>query len=199
MKRFISMNLAVLMVLIPQLVRAIGSGYFVEPSVGYRTELIKLTDLSNQQSQVKMVTPSYGLKLGIRSAAGIDINLAGDYSSGQAEQTPLIEPNRFSHKMAALQLGINAMGAMKIYLGYAFLNELQIEKGTLNSDLNLKGPAYQAGIQLRLLPLFTIGAHYNLNQFDHVSGTSYIAGNKIESYFNKLDSQDYSFNLSLTF
>lgn len=175
------------------------AGSFLEPSIGYRTEVIKLTDKLNNQSEVKTNTPTYGLKLGYRSAAGIDINLAGDYSSGNADRTPLAEKVNFSHKMAAVQMGINALGAMKIYLGYAFLNELNIEKGAFNSDLILKGPAYQAGVQFRLFSAVSIGAHYNLNQFDQVSGSSYLLGEKIDTYFNKLDSQDYSFNLSLTF
>lgn len=187
--------------LIPQLATAsmMGSSYFFEPSVGYRIEQIKLTDKLNTESQFKMNTPTYGLKLGYRSATGIDLNLAGDYSSGKAEHSPINESVNFTHKMVAVQLGINALGSMKMYLGYAFMNELQLEKGAFHSDLNLKGPSYQVGLQLRLLSSLSVGAQYNLNQFDQVKGTAYMAGDKIDSYFNKLDSSDYSFNLSLTF
>ena len=198
MKRFIY---ALLLILTPKFVNAsmMGSSYFIEPSVGYRTETIKFTSLTNNASQIKMNTPTYGLKLGYRTALGIDFNFAGDFSNGKADWTPLEEKNNFTHNMVAFQLGINAMSAMKIYLGYAFMNELKVEKGLLNSDINLKGPAYQAGIQFRLFPLISVGAHYNLNQFTEISGSGYNLSDKVDSYFNKLDSQDYSFNLSLTF
>ncbi len=176
-----------------------GNSYFFEPSVGYRTEVIKLTNKLNVESQMKMQNPSYGLKIGYRSPTGIDLNLAGDYSTGKTEWTPTQERNNFTHRMAAAQLGINALGAMKIFLGYAFMNELQVEAGLLNPNIILKGPAYQAGIQLMLFSNVSVGAQYNVNQFDTVAGTSYTAGDKVEQYFNKLDSVDYSFNLSLTF
>ncbi|MBC7742076.1 MAG: hypothetical protein H7061_07760 [Bdellovibrionaceae bacterium] len=176
-----------------------GNSFFFEPSVGYRNELIKLTNKANVESQMKMMTPTYGLKLGYRSPTGIDLNLAGDYSSGKTEWGPLTENNNFSHKMAAVQLGVNAMGAMKIYLGYAFMNELKVEAGLLNSDILLKGPAYQAGIAFNLFSNVAASAQYNLNQFDEISGTSYTASDKVQHYFNKLDSVDYSFSLSLTF
>ena len=188
---------AAVVMLIPNLV--MGSSYFFEPSIGYRTERVKFTDKVNNQSQLKMQTPTYGLKLGYRSLLGVDLNLAGDYSSGNAEWSPLTEKVSFKHTMAAVQLGISALGAMKIYLGYAFLNTLQIDKGLLNSDLNLSGPAYQAGLQFRLFSSVTLGAQYNLNQFNKVTGTNFTLVEKTESYFNKLDVEDYFLSLSISF
>ncbi len=172
---------------------------FFEPFLGYRSENIKLTDRLNNQSQLKMANPSYGLKLGFRSMMGVDLNLAGEYSSGKSEWGPNTEKVGFKHSTAAVQLGINALGAMKIYLGYAFLNTLEVDKGLLNNDISLKGPAYQAGVQFGLFSLVSIGAQYNLNQFKNVSGTGYTAGEKIETYFNKIDAEDYSVNLSISF
>ncbi|MBC7421213.1 MAG: hypothetical protein H7328_10840 [Bdellovibrio sp.] len=189
-----------LTILAPHLVFAsMGSAYFFEPSIGYRNEQVKLTDKLNNLSQFKMATPVYGLKLGLRTMMGIDFNLAGDYSSGSTEWSPVNEKVNFKHTSAAAQLGINALGLMKIYLGYAFLNNLEVEKGLLNSDLTLKGPAYQAGIQFRLFSAVSIGAQYNLNLFNQVSGINYTNGEKTETYFNKLDAEDYSLNLSLSF
>lgn len=172
---------------------------FFEPSIGYRTENIKLTDRLNAQSELKMATPSYGLKWGYRSAIGVDVNLAGEYTSGHSEWSPATEKINFKHTTAAAQLGINALGAMKIYLGYAFLNTLEVEKGLLNSDFSLKGPAYQAGIQFGLFSFISLGVQYNLNQFNQVSGTLFTVGDKVETYFNKLDSEDYSAYISFSF
>lgn len=176
-----------------------GSTLFIEPSLGYRTETIKLTDKSNVDSQIKMATPVYGLKIGYRTALAIDLNLAGEYSSGKADVSPNIEKNNFSHKTVSAQLGINALGLMKIYLGYAFLNELQLEEGLLNPGFKLSGPAYIAGIQYRLFSSVFLGAQYNLNQFNSISGTTFTAGDRVDQYFNKLDLQDYSFSLSTSF
>ena len=176
-----------------------GSILFVEPSIGYRNETIKLTDKSNAESQIKIGTPVYGLKIGYRTALAIDFNLAADYSSGKADMSPLVEKNNFSHKMISAQLGINALGLMKIYLGYAFSNELQFEDGLLNLGYKLSGPAYIAGIQYRLFSSVFLGAQYNLNQFNSISGAQFTNGDKVDQYFNKLDLQDYSFSLSTSF
>ncbi|MFZ3231708.1 MAG: hypothetical protein WA160_15980 [Pseudobdellovibrio sp.] len=175
-----------------------GSTFF-EPSIGYKTESLKLTDKLANETSIQMNTPVYGLKIGYRSMLGIDVNLAGDYASGKASYSPLQEKNSFSHTSVALQLGVSALDLMKIYLGYAFLNDLKIETGLLNSDITLKGPAYQAGVQFKLFSGVFVAAQYNLNQFKTISGKSYTIGDSIEQYYSKLDSQDYSFNISTSF
>ncbi|MBC7466914.1 MAG: outer membrane beta-barrel protein [Bdellovibrio sp.] len=171
-----------------------------EPSVGYRTESLKLTNKNtNAETKVTMATPVYGLKLGYRSPLGVDVNLAGDYSAGKAKYTVLEEQNSFTHTTLAAQLGISAMGLMKIYLGYGFSNELKIDAGPLNSDMKLKGNAYQAGLQFRISQWFSVGAQYSLNQFNSIEGTNYAAGSSPDLYYSKVDSQDLSLTLSLIF
>ena len=146
-----------------------------------------------------MAAPVYGARLGIRSMMGIDLNLAYQYMSGKAEYSPLVEKNNFSQKTASVQLGINALSLLKIYLGYGFNNELTIEQGVLNSDIKLKGAAYQAGLQFKVFPLVELGLQYNLNQFKNIEGKTYLAGDLVETYYNKVDSQDYSATLSIVF
>ncbi len=183
----------------PSSLFAMGSSYFIEPSVGYRSHTLRLTNYTANETKITMASPAYGLKLGYRSMTGIDLDLAYDYSAGKAEIYPLAEKNNFSQKTAAVQLGINAMGIMKIFLGYGFMNQLDIEKGLLNSDIKLAGLAYQAGLQFKLISFMTLGLQYNLNQFKTVSGSSYTLGEAVETYYNKLDSQDYSASLSVSF
>lgn len=186
--------------LAPHLAKAMmASSFFIEPSVGYRNETIRLTDLSNQQTQMKSALPVYGLKLGYRSAIGVDFNLAGEYSKGKLEIGSLAEKSDFAHQNASVQLGVNALGLLKIYLGYAFLNDFKIDDSTLLTGFKLNGPAYIAGLQLRLFPMLNLGLQYNLNQFNKISGSAYTLGEDTEKYFSKIDSQDYSLYLSLAF
>ncbi len=172
---------------------------FIEPSIGYRSHNLKLTSVSTATSEVKMATPVYGLKIGYSSPLGIDLNLSYDYSSGKAELNPSMEKNDFSQSTASAQLGVSALGILKIYLGYGFLNELRIKQGITSSDMNLKGQAYQAGIQFKLFPRVMLGAQYNINQYKTVTGRDFLLGEKIDTYFNKVDSQDYSVSLSTYF
>ena len=172
---------------------------FIEPSIGYRSHTLKLTDISNSTTEIKMTTPVYGIKLGYSSPLGIDLNLAYDYSSGKAEIQPAAEKNDFTQTTGSVQLGVSALGALKIYLGYGFLNELKIKAGITTSDMYFKGQAYQAGLQFKLLSRIMMGLQYNINQYKTIEGRNFILGEKIENYFNKVDSQDYSITLSTSF
>lgn len=176
-----------------------ASSYFFEPSAGYRSHTLRLTDFSNSETKISMAAPVYGARLGVRSMMGIDVNLAYEYMAGKAEYFPLAEKNNFSQKTASVQLGINALSLLKIYLGYGFMNELAIEAGTLNSDIKLKGASYQAGLQFKIFPLVELGLQYNLNQFKKIEGKNYMASDNVETYYNKVNSQDYSASLSIVF
>ena len=178
---------------------AMGSSFFVEPSVGYRNETIRLTDLSNQETKMKSALPVYGLKLGYRSLIGVDLNLAADYSKGKLDISSIPEKSDYLHQTASLQLGVNALGLLKIYLGYAFLNEIKVDDNKLLPGFKLSGPAYLTGLQIRIFPFISLKTQYNLNQFNKISKTTYTLNNSTEKYFNKINSQDYSLYLSLTF
>ncbi len=175
------------------------AGIFIEPSIGYRSHNLKLTEIAGLTREIKMASPVYGLRVGFRSLMGIDVNLAYDYSSGKAEVLPAKEKNDFNQSTAAVQLGVSALGALKIYLGYGILNELKLARGLTVSDIKLTGQAYQAGLQIKLFPMVLLGLQYNLNQYKTVEGTTYTSGDKVDTYFNKLDSQDYSLSVSTTF
>ncbi len=176
-----------------------GSSFLFEPSVGYRNETIQFTNKIQIETKMKTALPVYGLKLGYRSPIGVDLNLAGDYSKGKVEISGESDKSDFSHQTASVQLGINALGAMKIYLGYGFLNEFKVEESLTLAAFKLSGPAYIAGLQLKLFPHLNLGAQYNLNQFKKIVGKAYALGDETETYFTKIDTQDYSLYLSLDF
>lgn len=176
-----------------------GTQLMFEPSIGYRNESLKLTDLLKQETQFKSALPVYGLKVGYRSLIGVDLNLAGEYSKGQLEVTGLTEKSDYSHQSASVELGVSALGLLKIYLGYSFMNEFKVENSNSLQGFKLSGPAYLAGLQLKLFPYINLGLQYNLNQFNKISGSAYTANDSTESYFSKVDSQDYSIYLTLTF
>jgi len=51
---------------------------------------------------------------------------------------------------------------------------------------------------LKLWKSLNFGAQYNLNQYNEISGNNYTAGSKLNTYFNKIDTQDYILFLSTT-
>ncbi len=115
------MNFIIAMLLIFTSVFAFA-GVFTEPYIGYKTESIKLTSLTNIRTDIRAAEPSFGLKFGYRSMLGVEINLAGEVSSGNASVSTQTEPSKFNHKIAVVQLGVNGLGLVKMYLGGAFLN-----------------------------------------------------------------------------
>lgn len=175
------------------------AGIFFEPYVGYKSESIKLTDLLNTKTEIDATSPDFGLKLGFRSALGIDLNIAGEFSSGNASISLQPEKNKFNHKTASVQLGVNALGLVKMYLGSTFLNEFTLEDSSSLLGFKLSGPSFHAGLQYRLFSYLNLGLQYSLNQFNSIEGTAYSGSTNTESYFSKIDAQDYSFYLSITF
>lgn len=177
------------------------SALLFEPSVGYRHETVQWTDMSHNETKLKAATPVYGLKFGYRSPIGVDVNLGYDHSNGKMDISAAGETQKssFSHQTGSAQLGINALGLMKIYLGYAFLNELKLDGTDSVGGFKLSGPAYLVGLQFKIFPFLNLGAQYNLNQFNQISGDAYTTGDDTERYFSKIDSQDYSLYLSLAF
>ncbi|MEK6627121.1 MAG: hypothetical protein AABY53_00710 [Bdellovibrionota bacterium] len=175
------------------------AGFFAEPFIGYKTEFIKLTSLTNAKTDIRASQPSVGLKLGYQSMLGVDINLAGEVSSGNASVSTQTESNKFSHKMASVQLGVNGLGLVKMYLGGAFLNEFVLQGSPGLAGFKLNGPSMHAGLQYKLFSFMSLGLQYNLNQYNSIEGTAYTNGTKTETYFTKIDAQDYSFYLSTSF
>ncbi len=176
------------------------ASFYFEPFLGYRQEKIKFTDLASVESEYKMSGLTYGLNLGVASATGIFLNLSGSQFKGKADTTPAQTDNpEFTHNNGAVQVGVSAMGLLKIYLGYMLLNELEMKSQSPLSSFKLKGPGYQVGLALTLIPRLSIGAQYNIHQFNEISGDSFAAGSEIKTYFNKVDSQDLFAYLAYSF
>ena len=177
----------------------LGNSFFLEPYLGYKTENSKLTDLVGNTLEIKTAVPNLGLKMGFRSMVGIDFNLYGDISQGKADISTLPEKNNFSKKSAGVQLGVNSLGFAKMYLGTSFLNDFTIEESSQMAALTLSGPSYHAGIILKAFPIVNLGLQYNLNQYNKITGANFTAGDKLDTYYSKVDTQDYSIYLSATF
>lgn len=176
------------------------AGYFFEPYLGIKNETIKLTDLASTTSEIKAASaPTLGLKIGYRSLMGIDVNLAGETTAGHATVSNQPDKIKFSHTMGLLQLGVNALGLVKMYLGTSFQNEFSLDDSPGLQGFKLSGPSYQAGLQLKVFKMVSLGLQYNLHQFTTVTGPAFAPDNKLETYFLKNDSQDYSFYLSTSF
>jgi opacity protein-like surface antigen len=174
----------------------LGNSVFVEPFIGYKNESIKFVDLTNNATSVKTAAPSFGIKLGYRSLLGIDLNLSADTSTGNAEISTTPDKSKFSHNSASVELGINSFGMIKMYLGTSFLNDFKTEDSPSVQAFKLAGPAYFAGLQFKLLTSLNFGLQYNLNQYNTISGNAYTSGDKVETYYTKIDTQDYTIYIS---
>lgn len=172
--------------------------FIFEPGIGQKDETLKLTNLLEQESKYKLKGLVTTLKLGIRSPSGVSLVLAGEYSKGQADIEPVpTEKPDFSHLIAGFQVGVQAMGAMKIYLGYAPHNELELKDAGAFSGFKLSGNTYQAGLMFYPFTFLGLGAQYNIHQYKEVSGSQFNSGKDVKTYFDKIDSQDLSFLLAI--
>ena len=174
--------------------------FIIEPSAGYRQETIKLTDLLQNQAQIKINSPVFGLKLGFTNAFGISFDLAGSRSSGKADLTPTVAiPPDYTHAVGSAQIGVNAMGLLKIFLGYVVFDELELQSNSSFQGYKFKGQGFQAGLMTFPLPRLGIGLQYNVHQFKEISGTNYTLGPDIKNYYDKVDVQDVAATLSFLF
>ena len=176
-----------------------GSSFLVEPYVGYNTENTKLTDLSNNLIEIKTASPNLGLKLGFRSMMGIDVNLFGELTQGKAQVTGLIDKNNFTKTASGVQLGVNSLGAVKMFLGATLSNDFKLAQSSLINETTFSGPSYHVGLLIRTLSYLNIGLQYTLNQYNKVKGANYTLGESTEKYYSKIDTQNYSIYLSSTF
>jgi hypothetical protein len=174
--------------------------FIIEPSLGYRQETIIATDLLQNETQIKITDPVYGLKMGFTNGLGISFDLAGSLSQGNAEMTPSVqEKPEYTHTMGSAQVGVNAMGILKIYLGYSLMDELEIKTNTSIQGYKLKGQGFQAGLMTFPLPRLGLGIQYNVHQFKEITGAAYTNGSELKNYYDKLDVQDISANFSFLF
>ena len=177
----------------------LGSSFFIEPSLGYKIENTKLTDLALATTEIKTTAPVFGLKLSYRNASGVELALGGEYVKGSATISNLTEKNEFSKSTAGLSIAVNSLGFVKMYLGASFHNEFVIAQSDQTQETKLSGPSYQAGLVFRALPTLNLGFQYNLNQYNKVKGSNFLIGENIESYYSKVDTQDYSLFISTAF
>lgn len=170
----------------------------LEPGIGYKEETLKLTDLSQNLTKFSMKGPVASLKLGFVSAAGVSLLLAGEQMRGKAEvDGNLTDKPKFTHTVAGFQVGVSAMNAMKIYLGYSPLNKLEIEGLGAVPEISLSGHTYTAGLMFFPFRFLGLGAQYNIHQFKEVEGPQFTSGKDVDLYYDKIDSTDLSFTLSI--
>lgn len=179
--------------------KAKAAGAFItEPGIGYKEETLKLTDLSQNLTKISMTGPVGSLKIGVISAAGVSLLLAGEQMSGKAEiEGNLTDKPKFSHTIAGFQIGVSAMNAMKIYLGYSPLNKLKFEDEGSFQGFTLSGQTYTAGVMFFPFRFVGLGVQYNINQFKEIEGANYTSSKEIDDHFDKVDSTDLSFTLSI--
>ena len=170
----------------------------IEPGIGYKEETLKLTTLSNSLTKFSMKGPVASLKLGVQSAAGVSLLLAGEQLRGKAEiESNLNDKPSFTHTIAGFQIGVSAMNAMKIYLGYSPMNKLAFEAEGSSQEMTLNGQTYTAGVVFFPFRYVGLGVQYNVNQFKEVEGPQFTSGKDVDLYFDKIDSTDLSFTLSI--
>ncbi len=170
----------------------------IEPGIGYKEETLKLTTLSNSLTKFSMKGPVASLKLGVQSAAGVSLLLAGEQLRGKAEiEGNLNDKPSFTHTIAGFQIGVSAMNAMKIYLGYSPMNKLAFEAEGSSQEMTLNGQTYTAGVMFFPFRYVGLGVQYNVNQFKEVEGPQFTSGKDVDLYFDKIDSTDLSFTLSI--
>jgi len=175
--------------------------FIIEPGVGYKQEILKLTDKNTQAiTKYSMYSGLASLKLQMYSGTGVSLGLAGEYSSGKADIMPTVTDRpEFTHFIGSFQLGVSAMESMKLYLGYAPMNELEFKSNLSFTGFKIKGSSYQAGIVFYPLNRFALGAQYNINIYNEISGNNFTLGKDVDLYYQKMDSQDLSFTLSYLF
>lgn len=180
--------------------KASAAFFYITPNVGYKNHAIKLTDVSNAETSVKMSGPVYGLKLGIQTLGGVGFDIAGAYSSGKATEaagSTEVE-SQYKHTTAAAQVSVSA-NLFKIYLGYLFLNNFDYDSYYPSGSAQVKGPGYQVGLAFLITRSISLGAQYEIHQFNQISYDSVGNYEDIKKYFSKIDSQSTSFNLSVSF
>jgi hypothetical protein len=178
---------------------AMSSGSFIfEPGIGYKEETLKLTDLSSNLTKFSMKGPVASLKIGVQSAAGVSLLLAGEQAQGTAEiEGNLTDKPKFSHTVAGFQVGVSAMNAMKIYLGYSPFNKLKLEDEDTYDGFTLSGQSYTAGVMFFPFRFIGLGVQYNVNQFKEIEGANYTSSKDVTDHFDKIDSTDLSLTLSI--
>lgn len=176
--------------------QAAQGAFILEPTIGYKQEKLKTVSTSNNMTQYNLNALTSSLKLGMYSSTGVSLSLFGDYTSGSYDVEGVTFTQgkpQFLQQTVGVQLGVSAMSAMKIYLGYAPMNQLELKKTSEISDITLKGVSYQAGLMFFPFSRFGLGAQYNIHQFNEVSGTQFNSGKEVDKYFNKIDIQDLNF------
>lgn len=191
--------IAIGMFSLPSYAGIFGTPAFLEPYLGFKVENTRLTGLTAPSMEIKTSAPYLGLKFGYRSLSGIDINLYGEMTKGQAKVDILANPNDYTKTSAGLQIGINSLGQVKMYLGGAFQNEFKLEDSSQAPEMTMNGPSFHAGVQIKIVSYLNLGIQYYVNQYDKVKGTNFPTGEELDTYYSKIDTQEYSLYLSSTF
>ena len=195
------MNIAkvLLIVLFAGACSAEAAQFFIEPSLSYNFETTKLTDLLSTVTETKSHSPQVGLRLGLRSLSGVDLNLFAEMAQGKAETSGFTEKNNFTKTTTGFELGVNSLGPVKMYLGASLANSFKMDQSSQLAGFTVSGPSYRAGLLVRAYGKLNVGVQYNLNQYDKISGSAFTNGDKLSTYFSKVDNQNYSLIFSASF
>lgn len=196
----ISLKIVVSFLAFAFMTQVANAGFMVTPNVGYKSQSIKITSNSDISADIKMNSPVLGLKLGYQSITGVGIDLAGSYSSGKAQiSTSGVETEEdYKHTVGAVQVSV-AASLFKIYLGYILLNDLSFDNSNPGGSSQLKGPGYQVGLAFNLTQSVSLGAQYQIDQFNEIKIESVGKFESINTYYKKFDSQSTSIHLTVTF
>jgi len=181
--------------------KSFSAAFIIEPGLGYKQEVIKLTDKNTKLiTKLSAGAPTASLKLLLYSSTGVSLGLAGEYSKGQVDLEPAVNPKPdFTHMIGSFQLGVSAMDSMKIYLGYAPVNNFETVTNSSFTGFKLSGSSYIAGIALYPYHRFGLNIQYNISTYKEISGANYSLGSEPTLYYDKIDSQDLSLIISYLF
>jgi opacity protein-like surface antigen len=174
--------------------------FLITPSIGYKMQTLKLTDNADLDQNAKMSDPAYGLKLGFLSASGVGFDIAADYAAGKSKITiaNVEVESDYNHTTAAAQLSVSA-NVFKIYLGYVLMNEITFKGDTPGNGSKMKGTGYQAGVALALTQALSLGAQYQIDQFNQINLESVGSYEDLKTYYKKVDSQSTTISLAYSF
>ena len=181
--------------------KSFSAAFIIEPGLGYKQEVIKLTDKNTKLiTKLSAGAPTASLKLLLYSSTEVSLGLAGEYSKGQVDLEPAVNPKPdFTHMIGSFQLGVSAMDSMKIYLGYAPVNNFETVTNSSFTGFKLSGSSYIAGIALYPYHRFGLNIQYNISTYKEISGANYSLGSEPTLYYEKIDSQDLSLIISYLF
>lgn len=173
------------------------AGIFLEPYASYETGKYKILDTS--QTDYSLKTSGYlgGLRLGLRSMAGL--SLSGDYSvySGTLKD----EPNKgtadrsYSRTVVAGVLGYDH-GLYRVWLGYGFSDSVTDKLST--GDQKWSGSSYKMGVGMIIFRHTSLNVEYVVGKYTKFTNSSGVESD-ISSSYSTFDNSSLQIGLGFPF